>query len=191
MKRSRELVVLPFQADLIEWERQGWGGLASGKRAAMSGLLRYASLRATLLHRIGHWAHVTNIRGLPTICSQLNLTLNSLDLPAAVSIGPGLYMPHCVGSVIFARSIGSHVTLQGGITIGLKQKAEFPIIGDGVTIGAGARVLGAITVGQNSVVAANAVVLCDVPAGATVAGVPARVIHGETERMVLKGIESE
>ena len=93
-------------------------------------------------------------------------------------------MPHCVGSVIFARSIGSHVTLQGGITVGLKRKAEFPIIEDGVTIGAGARVLGKITVGAGAVVAANAVVVRDVPAGATVAGVPARIICHEDERQI-------
>ena len=184
MKRFRELVAQPFTADLDEWHTQGWEDMGDGRRAALGMLWRSASLRATLLHRLAYWAHATHIRGLPTLLSQANIILHAFDLPASVPIGPGLYMPHCVGSVIFARSIGSHVTLQGGITIGLKRKAEFPIIEDGVTIGAGARVLGKITVGAGAVVAANAVVLRDVPAGATVAGVPARVICREDERQI-------
>ena len=184
MKHFRELVVEPFNADLAEWRNQGWEELAGGRPAALGMLIRSASLRATLFHRLAHWAYTSGLRGLPTLFSQLNITLHAFDLPASVPIGPGLYMPHCVGSVIFARSIGSHVTLQGGITIGLKRKAEFPTIADGVTIGAGARVLGDVTVGAGAVVAANAVVLRDVPAGATVAGVPARVLCRDAEREI-------
>ena len=176
MSRFDELVVTPFRADLAEWRAQGWDASRPGRLASVGLTLRFSGLRATLLHRLAFWAHETHIRGVPAVLSQLNLTLHAFDIPASVAIGGGLYMPHCVGSVVFAHSIGEHVTLQGGITIGLKKRAEFPVIGDGVSVGAGARILGGVRIGEGAVIAANAVVLEDVAPCATMAGVPARAI---------------
>jgi serine O-acetyltransferase len=108
---------------------------------------------------------------------RLNITLHGLDIVPTVPIGGGLYLPHTVGTVVMAQSIGRNVTLVSNVTIGMRHQAAFPIIGNDVYIGAGARVLGPITVGDGAVIGANAVVLCDVPPHATAVGVPARIIQ--------------
>ncbi len=170
------LVLEPFRADLAQWERHGFATRGVGPLGVALLLARYPGVRATLLHRIGHWASVRGIAGLPTLCAQLNVTLHALELPPSVPIGPGLYMPHTVGSVVNAVSIGSDVTLQGGITVGLRVEPQFPRIGSGVTLAAGCRVLGPVTVGAGATVGANAVVMHDVAPGDTVVGVPAHSI---------------
>ena len=111
---------------------------------------------------------------LPSALGQLDVAVHGIDLPPSVSIGPGLYMPHTVGTVINARSIGANATFQGGLTVGQKNDTGFPLIGNGVTLAAGCRVLGAITVGDSSTIGANAVVLNDVRPGALMVGIPAR-----------------
>ena len=180
MSKDRPTVFELFAADLLALCRGGWtigevtGGAA--KLGALVMLFHHGGVRATLIHRLAHAANGRHFRGLPSLLSQLNVALHGIELPASVSIGPGLYMPHTVGTVINARSIGAHVTLQGGITIGQKDNTGFPTIGDGVTLATGCRVLGKITIGDGAVVGANAVVLHDVPAGAVMVGVPARQV---------------
>ncbi len=143
----------------------------------MVAVVAHAGLRATLIHRVGHWASMSGIPWLPTALSQLNLMLHGIELGPSVPIGPGLYMPHTTGSVVHARRIGSNVTLQGGITVGMRGVQEFPTISDGVVLCAGCRVLGAVTVGEHAVVGANAVVIEDVPMHTTAVGVPARCLR--------------
>ena len=163
----------PFRQDVAAWQRVGWES-AAGRPRIVAMLVRYSGLRATLLHRIAFWASVSAIPGLPTLLAQVNLALHGIELPPSVPIGPGLYMPHTTGSVLTAKSIGSNVTLQGGITVGMRRGRDFPVIGDGAVLSAGCRVLGAITIGEGAVVGANAVVVDDVAPGTTVVGVPAR-----------------
>ena len=91
----------------------------------MVAVVAHAGLRATLIHRVGHWASMSGIPWLPTALSQLNLMLHGIELGPSVPIGPGLYMPHTTGSVVHARRIGSNVTLQGGITVGMRGVKEF------------------------------------------------------------------
>ncbi len=172
----RALVVETFRADLAAWQANGWsaGPITRGKAARM--LLWYPGMRATLMHRLAWWGKERGVPGLPMVLSGLNTALHGIELPPGVPIGPGLYLPHTVGTVINATRIGSGVTLQGGITIGLRTEPVFPVIEDGVTIAAGARVLGNVTVGAGAIVGANAVVVKDVPPGATMVGVPARAI---------------
>lgn len=172
----RALVVEPFRADLAAWQRHGFATRGVGALGVALLLVRYPGVRATLLHRIGHWASVRHVPGLATVCAQLNVTLHALEMVPSVPVGAGLYMPHTVGSVINAVSIGSDVTLQGGITVGLRVEPRFPRIESGVTLAAGCRVLGAVTVGAGATVGANAVVMHDVAPGDTVVGVPARSI---------------
>ena len=180
MSKDRPTVFELFAADLLALCRGGWtnvevtGGAA--KLGALVMLFHRGGVRATLIHRLAHAANGRRFRGLPSLLSQLNVALHGIEIPASVSIGPGLYMPHTVGTVINARSIGAHVTLQGGITIGQKDNTGFPTIGDGVTLATGCRVLGKITIGDGAVVGANAVVLHDVQAGAVMVGVPARQV---------------
>ena len=101
-------------------------------------------------------------------------------MPPSVPIGPGFYLPHPGAVVIQANRIGRDVTVQGSITIGMRDSTGFPTIGNDVFIGCGARILGSITVGDGARIGANAVVLVDVPPGCTAVGVPARIIRPRT-----------
>ena len=174
MGRFNELVIEPFNEDVAAWNASGWHG--SGLRQKLLLLFRHNGMRATLIHRLAYWASEANVPGLPTILANLNVALHAIEIVPGVSIGGGLYMPHTVGTVINARSIGRNVTLQSGITIGLRAEQEFPVIEDGVTLAVGCRVLGPITIGEGATVGANAVVLNDVEPGSTVVGIPARPI---------------
>jgi serine O-acetyltransferase len=99
-------------------------------------------------------------------------------------IGPGLFIEFGYGTIIGPRKIGENCWITAGVTIGYKNDVDpSPIIGNNVYIGAGAQVLGPITVGDNAVIGANAVVLRDVPPNCTVAGVPARIIKRDGERV--------
>lgn len=135
-----------------------------------------------MIFRIAHWCSRSKIPGLPTLLSTLNTALHGIEITPSMSIGPGLYLAHTVGTVINARRIGAGVQLQGGLTIGQRRGDGFPVIEDGVLIAAGARVLGPIIVGVGAVIGANAVVVHDVEAGATMVGVPARPLVRETSR---------
>lgn len=165
--------------DMAAWTKIWHGDLqtASGRRRAGLKLLwNQCGLRATVLFRVSHalWRH--RIPLLPGMIARLNLTLHGLDIPPSVPIGPGLYVPHPVGTVVMAERIGTNVTLVSGITIGMRETPVFPRIGNDVFVGAGARVLGNLSVGDGAKIGANSVVLKDVPAGATAVGVPARIL---------------
>lgn len=163
-----------LRADLAAWRAHGWNRYPNSPAGTALMLFHYGGLRATFIHRLAHAANERHFHFLPSALSQLNVALHGIDLPPSVSIGPGLYMPHTVGTVINARSIGANATFQGGLTVGQKNDTGFPLIGNGVTLAAGCRVLGAITVGDGSTIGANAVVLNDVRPGALMVGIPAR-----------------
>lgn len=173
MRGFGEQVLAPFREDVAAWRRTGWES-HEARPPVGAMLVRYAGLRATLLHRVAFWASSSRIPAIPTLLSQLNLALHGIEMPPGIQIGPGLYMPHTSGTVVAAQSVGSNVTLQGGITVGMRQGHAFPVIGDGAILSAGCRVLGPITVGAGAIVGANAVVIEDVAPNTTVVGVPAR-----------------
>lgn len=175
MRSFRRLVWEPWLADLAAWERGGWTFGRAPHRQFLA-LVRYNGLRATLFYRLAFWGREARLPLLPTLFTQLNVALHSFECPPNVPIGPGLYLPHTVGTVVSAESVGSNVTVQSSVTIGQRRGNDFPVIEDGVVVGTGAKVLGTIRVGAGSNIGANSVVLEDVPAGATVVGVPARVI---------------
>ena len=92
------------------------------------------------------------------------------------AIGPGLFVSHGQGTILSAERIGANLQVHQGVTVGWDYRGErCPVIGDGVFIGAGAKILGSVTVGDGARIGANAVVVCDVPPGATAVGVPAVV----------------
>jgi serine O-acetyltransferase len=93
------------------------------------------------------------------------------------NIGPGFFIQHGFASIIQARSIGRNFHVNQQVTIGYNGPDKIPVIGNNVSIRAGAIVLGAITVGDNAVIGAGAVVTKDVPANCVVAGVPAKVVR--------------
>jgi serine O-acetyltransferase len=152
---------------------------------ALSLIWNYMGLRATLLYRLSHYLKSKRVKMLPGILTRLNITLHGLDIPNSVEIGPGLYIPHPVGNVVMARRIGANLSLIGSNTIGMRNTHAFPVLGDNVFMGAGARVLGDIVIGDNVNIGANAVVIQDLPSNCTAVGVPAKIL--ETSRMKTDG----
>ncbi|WP_027924129.1 serine O-acetyltransferase [Pseudomonas sp. URMO17WK12:I12] len=132
--------------------------------------------------RLAYWCAHHHMGPISKIVCLLNLVVFGLEYSAKVKIGPGLFLPHTVGTVIGAASIGANATIFQGVTIGAKEAdmnycpERRPTILDDVIIGAGAKILGGITIGEGSKIGANAVVLNDVPAGRVAVGIPARII---------------
>jgi len=168
-----------FKQDVQRWLIPGQvadpAAVTLGQTIAL--LYRHLPLRAMAWFRLGSWCKRRGIPGLPGIIQRRIYRRYGLEISCGADIGGGLYIPHPVGTVIAVRRMGSNCSIIAAATLGMRNKWEFPEIGDNVFIGAGARILGGITVGDGAVVGANAVVIESVPAGATVAGVPARVIR--------------
>jgi serine O-acetyltransferase len=137
---------------------------------------RHAPVWPTAVYRMAAWCNRHHVRALPTILERVNLVMFGIEISSGVPIGPGLYIAHPAGTVIMARRIGANSSFIHAVTLGMRETHEFPVLGDGVMVGAGARVLGGITLGDGCTVGANAVVITDVPDGATAVGVPARVL---------------
>ena len=171
--RSLILTDLQFWAEL-------YGHTQPGRPVGPAGILRmllwFAGLRAQLLYRLAHAAHRRHIPLVPLILGNLNLTLHGFDMPPHIPVGPRFYVPHPVGTVVMAQRLGAGVTLVSGVTIGMRKEPKFPILGDDVYVGAGARVLGEITIGDRAQIGANAVVVKDVPSDSVAtASVPATI----------------
>jgi serine O-acetyltransferase len=171
--------------DAREWKRIGYLGFDKAEKPVRLGdvlrlLWTHVGLRATVWHRLSHAAHRGHIPLLPGMIARMNLRRYGLDIVSSVPIGPGLYIPHPVGTVVMAVSIGARCHLISSVTIGMRTVQAFPRIGDNVTISAGARVLGDITIGDGATIGANAVVISDAPAGATMVGAPAHPTRPKT-----------
>lgn len=170
--------------DLFKQDAQRW--IVPGQVADISEvtwkkmfslLFRHMQLRAMLLFRLASWCHQKRIRGLPTLLLRVISLFYGLELPVSQEIGGGLYIAHTYGVVIMPEKIGRNCSVISNVTIGMRNEWAFPVIGDNVFIGAGARVLGGIHIGDGAKIGANAVVIEDVPKGATMVGVPARVLN--------------
>jgi len=142
-------------------------------------LLTYAGLHATILYRIAHCLRGIKLPLLPRVISQFGRFITGIEIHPGATIGKGFFMDHGTGVVIGETTvIGDNVTLFQGVTLGGTGKQtgkRHPNIGNNVVVGTGAKVLGNITIGENSYIGANAVVIKDVPANSTVVGVPGRV----------------
>ena len=152
-------------------------------------LLRHIPLRAMFWFRFGSWCKHKRIPILPGLIQRLLYRWFGLEISPGADIGGGLYIAHPIGTVISANKIGENCSIIAAVTIGMRNEHAFPRIGNNVFIGAGARVLGDITIGDDVVIGANAVVIDDLPAGATAVGIPARIIHiyGESVQHRLEG----
>jgi serine O-acetyltransferase len=126
---------------------------------------------------------------LSKIPALVNFVLFGIEVPPRLPIGHGLVLMHTQGTVLGAASIGRNVTVYHQVTLGavvmdFAYSHELrPIVGDGVVIGVGAKVLGGLTLGSDSVIGANAVVLKNVPSGHVAIGIPAKILPPKSERL--------
>jgi serine O-acetyltransferase len=150
-------------------------------RSWLEVLLCYPGLHAVWAHRIDHWLWEHHLRLLARFLSNVSRTITGIEIHPGAQIGSRLFIDHGMGVVIGETAVvGDDVTMFHGSTLGGtgKEKGKrHPTIGNGVLIGAGAKILGNITIGINSRVGANSVVLHDVPEGSTVVGIPARLLQ--------------
>ena len=153
-------------------------------------LFTYSGLHALILHRIAHALYRFSIPFIPRLISQFNRWLTGIEIHPAAVIGEGLFIDHGMGVVIGETTIiEDNVTLYQGVTLGGTGKERgkrHPTIGNNVVIGAGAKVLGNIIVGDNSYVGANAVVLKDVAPNSTVVGVPGRITKQDGKKIEIE-----
>lgn len=149
-------------------------------RSTLEVLMCYAGLHAVWGHRLAHKLWKNNLRFPARALSQLMRGLTGIEIHPGATIGPRFFIDHGMGVVIGETAeIGADVTLYHGVTLGgtsLNKGKRHPTLGDRVVVGAGAKVLGAITIGADSRIGANAVVVKSVPENSVVVGVPGQNI---------------
>ena len=150
-------------------------------RNALEVFLLYPGFHAVLMHRFAHMLYVHGLRFLPRFISQLSRFFTKIEIHPGAEIGRGLLIDHGCGVVIGETTVvGDDCTIYQGATLGGTGKEtgkRHPTLGNNVMVGSGAKVLGPFRVGDNARIAANAVVLREVPEGATVVGVPGRIVR--------------
>ena len=151
-------------------------------------LLCYPGLHALILHRIAHKLRYWNIPVIPRMISYFSRILTGIEIHPGARIGRRFFIDHGMGVVIGETTfIGDDVLLYQGVTLGgtgKEQGKRHPTLEDNVIIGAGAKVLGNLTIGKNSRIGAGSVVVDNVPDNSTVVGIPGRVVQ---QRIVIDG----
>ena len=154
-------------------------------RSVLEIVLCYPGFHAVVLHRIAHRIYLAGWFTLARMVSQFSRTLTGIEIHPGARIGRRFFIDHGMAVVIGETTeIGDDVLLYQDVTLGGTGKGagkRHPTIGDGVVIGAGAKILGPVTVGRNSVIGANAVVTRDVAPNSVMAGIPARRISERPE----------
>jgi serine O-acetyltransferase len=149
-------------------------------------LTTWPGVQALLVHRVAHGLHGIGVPLVPRSLSMLSRTLTGIEIHPAACIGQGLFIDHGAGVVVGETAqIGDDVTLYQGVTLGgtgFATGKRHPTLQDNVTVGAGAKLLGAITVGHGAKIGANSVVIHDVPANSTVVGNPGHPVRVEGRR---------
>ena len=156
-------------------------------KSTLSVILTYPGVKAVFFYRIANFFHLAGFHLLARIISQLIRFFTGIEIHPGAKIGNNLFIDHGMGVVIGETSeIGNNVTIYHAVTLGgispsidserQRHEKRHPTIGDDVVIGSGAQIIGPIKVGNGSRIAANAVVVNDVPEGSTMVGVPAKVI---------------
>ncbi|MDD3959875.1 MAG: serine O-acetyltransferase [Clostridiaceae bacterium] len=150
-------------------------------RGILSVIFLYPGFHALVYHKIGHFFYRHRIFPIARWISQIGRHFTGIEIHPGAKIGNGLFIDHGMGIVIGETAeIGDNCTIYHGVTLGGTGHSvgkRHPTIGNNVLIGAGAKLLGAFTVGDNVLIGANAVVLADVPAKATVVGIPGKVVR--------------
>ena len=144
-------------------------------------LLLYPGIKAVHSHRLAHWCYQHNLKFLARAISQRSRRRTGIEIHPGATIGRRLVIDHGMGIVIGETAeIGDDCLIYHGVTLGGTGKdvgKRHPTIGNNVLIGTGAKVLGPIKVGDNSRIAANSVVLREIPENSTAVGIPARVVR--------------
>ena len=147
----------------------------------------YSGFHALLAYRFSHWLLEYRVPFFPRFISQAARWLTGVEIHPGAQIGTGFFIDHGMGVVIGETTeIGDYVTLFQGVTLGGTGKERgkrHPTLGNHVVVGAGAKVLGGIRIGDNVKIGANAVVLRSVPPNSTVVGNPGRVVKYDGERL--------
>lgn len=146
-------------------------------------LTTYPGLHAIMLHRFSHWLWNIKFHWLGRLFSHVGRFLTGIEIHPGATIGHRVFIDHGMGIVIGETAvIGDDCTLYHGVTLGgtsWNKGKRHPTLEQGVVIGAGAKVLGPITIGKNAKIGSNAVVVKDVPEDATAIGIPARILEEE------------
>ena len=149
-------------------------------RTVIEVLLCYPGLYAVWGHRLSHWLWTHRLKVLGRYVSQVMRFFTGIEIHPGAQVGPGLFIDHGMGVVIGETAeLGEEVTLYHTVTLGgtsLQKGKRHPTIGDRVTIGAGAKVLGPIEIGCDSRIGANAVVVKSAPSNSVIVGVPGQII---------------
>jgi serine O-acetyltransferase len=149
-------------------------------RSRLEIVLGYPGLHALWGYRLAHWLWQHGFKLMGRLLSQLVRSLTGIEIHPAAQIGQGLFIDHGMGVVIGETAeVGEDVTLYHGVTLGgtsLEKGKRHPTLGDRVVVGAGAKILGAITIGADTRIGANAVVVKSVPENSVVVGVPGQNI---------------
>jgi len=195
LERGRAYTTIPLgwayratdQQEVIDADVRRWLEVfqaADGEHSLHSLLYAFEEFRGVFYYRLS--------RGNPTgallarLFRRIWKPVASLNVTTA-DIGPGLFVAHGYSTTLAAQRIGTNCYVHQCVTIGWDYRSErAPIVGDDVFIGAGAVIVGAVTIGDGARIGSNAVVLCDVPAGATAVGVPARIFEGSGEVVSLR-----
>jgi serine O-acetyltransferase len=151
-------------------------------RTAWEVLTCYPGLHAIYLHKLSHWLWTHGLRWLGRLVSQFARWMTGIEIHPGAKIGCCVFIDHGMGVVIGETAeVGDGCTIYQGVTLGgtslYRGAKRHPTLGEGVVVGAGAKVLGGFTVGDGARIGSNAVVVKEVPPGATVVGIPGRIVE--------------
>jgi len=156
-------------------------------RSRLEALFCYPGVHALAFHRVGNRLWGAGWFGTARFVSHISRFLTGIEIHPAARLGPGLFIDHGMGVVIGETAeVGKNVTLYQGVSLAgtsLKREKRHPTLGDNVVVGAGAKVIGAIYIGDNSRIGAGSVVVRDVPPNSVVVGVPGRVTYKDGQRV--------
>ncbi|HET7440535.1 MAG TPA: serine O-acetyltransferase [Terriglobales bacterium] len=158
-------------------------------RSRIEVILCYSGLHALWAHRLTHWLWRHNLLLLARFISQWARWFTGIEIHPGAQLGARLFIDHGMGVVIGeTATVGDDVTIYQGVTLGGTGKRNgkrHPTLRNNVVVGAGAQILGNITIGENSRVGAGSVVLGDVPDNSTIVGVPGHLIFRDGKRVVI------
>jgi len=168
-KRIREDIASVFERD-------------PAARSAWEVLTCYPGLHAVWIHMLAHWCWTHRLKWLGRFTSHLSRWLTGIEIHPGAKIGRRVFIDHGMGVVIGETAeVGDDCTIYQGVTLGgtslYRGRKRHPTLGNGVVVGAGAKILGGFTVGDRAKIGSNAVVVKEVPPGATVVGVPGRLVE--------------